>query len=100
MLVRTQSGAVGTIEASKLATGSEDELRLEIHGSLGPCASTPWIPITWMHTMPGQRISQSADVVGGPASIPDSGIPGQEGFRAPSSPWDGCVSIWRVWPTF
>ena len=35
MLVRTQSGAVGTVEASKLATGTEDELRLEIHGSLG-----------------------------------------------------------------
>jgi predicted dehydrogenase len=35
MLVRTQGGAIGTIEASKLATGTEDELRLEIHGSLG-----------------------------------------------------------------
>ncbi len=35
MLVRTQGGAVGTVEASKLATGTEDELRLEIHGSLG-----------------------------------------------------------------
>jgi predicted dehydrogenase len=30
-----QSGALGTIEATKLATGAEDELRLEIHGSLG-----------------------------------------------------------------
>jgi predicted dehydrogenase len=35
MLVRTRSGAVGTIEASKIATGTEDELRFEIHGSLG-----------------------------------------------------------------
>lgn len=35
MLVRTRSGAVGTIGASKLATGTEDELRFEIHGSLG-----------------------------------------------------------------
>lgn len=35
MLVRTRGGAVGSIEASKLATGTEDELRLEIHGSLG-----------------------------------------------------------------
>lgn len=35
VLVRTQGGALGTIEASKLATGTEDELRLEIHGSLG-----------------------------------------------------------------
>ena len=29
------SGALGTIEATKIATGSEDELRLEIHGSRG-----------------------------------------------------------------
>jgi predicted dehydrogenase len=35
MLVRTDSGAVGTIEASKIATGTEDELRFEIHGSSG-----------------------------------------------------------------
>jgi predicted dehydrogenase len=35
VLVRTVGGAVGTIEASKLATGTEDELRFEIHGSEG-----------------------------------------------------------------
>ena len=35
MLVRTHSGAVGMVEASKLATGTEDELRFEIHGSQG-----------------------------------------------------------------
>jgi predicted dehydrogenase len=34
-LARMKSGAVGTIEATKLATGSEDELRFEIHGSKG-----------------------------------------------------------------
>ena len=35
LLARMASGAVGTIEATKIATGSEDELRLEIHGSRG-----------------------------------------------------------------
>ena len=35
MLVRTKSGALGTIEATKLATGLEDELRFELHGSKG-----------------------------------------------------------------
>ncbi len=35
LLARMPSGALGTIEATKLATGSEDELRLEIHGSRG-----------------------------------------------------------------
>ena len=35
MIARMKSGAPGTIEASKIATGTEDELRLEIHGSQG-----------------------------------------------------------------
>lgn len=35
MLVRTQNGAHGMLEASKLATGNEDELRVEIHGEKG-----------------------------------------------------------------
>jgi predicted dehydrogenase len=35
VLVRLQSGGRGTIEATKIATGAEDELRIEIHGSQG-----------------------------------------------------------------
>ncbi len=35
LLARMQSGALGTVEATKIATGTEDELRLEIHGSRG-----------------------------------------------------------------
>ncbi len=35
LLVRMRSGARGVIEATKLASGSEDELRLEIHGEKG-----------------------------------------------------------------
>ena len=35
LLARLRSGALGTIEATKLASGAEDELRLEIHGSRG-----------------------------------------------------------------
>jgi predicted dehydrogenase len=34
-LVRLEGGALGTLEASKVATGMEDELRVEIHGSRG-----------------------------------------------------------------
>ena len=34
-LVRMKCGAEGTVEASKIATGAEDELRLEIHGDRG-----------------------------------------------------------------
>ena len=35
---RTRSGAIGVIEASRLATGVQDELRFEIHGSRGMIA--------------------------------------------------------------
>lgn len=35
MLTRMRDGAIGTIEATKLATGTEDEMRIEIHGSEG-----------------------------------------------------------------
>lgn len=33
--MRTQEGAPGVVEASKIATGSEDEMRFEIHGERG-----------------------------------------------------------------
>ncbi|MCC6729760.1 MAG: Gfo/Idh/MocA family oxidoreductase [Chthonomonadales bacterium] len=35
---RAAGGAVGTVEASRLATGAQDELRFEIHGSRGALA--------------------------------------------------------------
>jgi predicted dehydrogenase len=35
MLLRAKDGAFGTVEASKIATGTEDELRFEIHGRHG-----------------------------------------------------------------
>ena len=35
LLLRASDGAFGTVEASKIATGTEDELRFEIHGRHG-----------------------------------------------------------------
>jgi len=35
MMIRTKRGALGTVEATKIATGSQDELRIEIHGTKG-----------------------------------------------------------------
>jgi predicted dehydrogenase len=35
MLVKMKNGCTGTIEASKIATGTNDELRFEIHGDKG-----------------------------------------------------------------
>jgi len=35
VLARLAGGALGTLEATKIATGTEDEMRLEIHGTRG-----------------------------------------------------------------
>jgi len=35
MLLRSSDGCIGTVEASKIATGTEDEMRFEIHGRHG-----------------------------------------------------------------
>jgi len=35
LLARMADGAIGNIEATKIATGTEDEVRVEIHGSKG-----------------------------------------------------------------
>jgi len=35
LMLRTAGGAAGTVEASKIATGTNDELRFEIHGDKG-----------------------------------------------------------------
>ncbi len=35
LLLRTRDGALGSVEASKIATGTNDELRVEIHGDRG-----------------------------------------------------------------
>jgi len=35
MLLKQSDGAIGSVEVSKIATGSEDELRFEIHGQHG-----------------------------------------------------------------
>jgi len=35
---RTKSGAIGVVEASRLATGVQDDLRIELHGSKGALA--------------------------------------------------------------
>jgi len=35
MIVRLKNGTIGTLEASKIATGTEDDLRFEIHGDKG-----------------------------------------------------------------
>ncbi len=49
MLVRTTGGALGSIEATKIATGAEDELRFEIHGTKGAMRFNLMEP-NWLET--------------------------------------------------
>ncbi|NUQ63981.1 MAG: Gfo/Idh/MocA family oxidoreductase [Pirellulales bacterium] len=78
LLARMKSGALGHIEGTKLATGSEDELRVEIHGTRGALrfngmdphhleaydATAPDQPIGgmrgWTHIDVGQRYPSPA----------------------------------------
>lgn len=41
MLLRMDNGALGTVEASKISTGTEDELTLEIYGTRGALRMQP-----------------------------------------------------------
>lgn len=61
LLVRTCSGAAGTIEASKIATGAEDELRFEIHGSSGALRFNSMAP----HYLEAYDASQPDQPAGG-----------------------------------
>ena len=47
--VRTVGGALGTIEATKIATGTLDELRYEIHGTSGALRFNSMTP-SWLET--------------------------------------------------
>ena len=74
LLARMASGALGTIEATKIATGSEDELRLEIHGSRGALRYNSMDPhhLDWYDAaLPSQPLGGFA---AGPASTPAAAI--------------------------
>lgn len=49
MLLKTSGGAIGSVEASKIATGAEDELRVEIHGTRGAIRFNLMEP-NWLET--------------------------------------------------
>ena len=63
--MRTADGALGVIEASKIATGAEDELRFEIHGERGAMRFNLMNP-TWLEFYD--------------ATAPESPIGGQRGW--------------------
>ena len=98
-LARMQSGASGTVEATKLATGSEDELRLEVHGSTARCASTAWRRTGWSITTPPSRPGRWAARGAGPASTAASATRRRPpAFPTPRRPWAGSAATWPAWP--
>ncbi len=86
ILAQMESGAIGNIEATKIATGSEDEIRFEIHGSKGALrfngmdahhleaydATTPDKPVGgmrgWTRIATGQRYPEPASAFPSPKS--------------------------------
>jgi len=60
------SGAVGIVEASRLATGTQDDLRLEIHGSRGALSFSLMNP-NWLRAYDATR--------------PEAALGGERGFQ-------------------
>ncbi len=54
MMVRLPGGGAGTLEASKLATGTQDELRFEIHGEEGAMRFNLMYP-NWLEIYDNQQ---------------------------------------------
>lgn len=52
--IESAAGAIGTLEASKVATGTVDDLRFEIHGSRGALAFDLMNP-NWLHAYDNTR---------------------------------------------
>jgi predicted dehydrogenase len=61
MMARMENGSIGTVEASRLATGTNDELRLEIHGQLGALRFNLMDP-NWLYVYDAREAS---DPIGG-----------------------------------
>src|ERR1019366_9966845 len=89
MMAKLQNGAIGTIEASKIATGAEDEVRFEIHGDQGLCASIAWIPIIWKLTIEELLICRSVASEGGAKSPASSASTTPGASQARNSALDG-----------
>jgi predicted dehydrogenase len=53
MLMETDTGAVGTVEASRVATGTTDDLTLEVHGTNGALKFDLMDP-NWLHVYDGR----------------------------------------------
>ncbi len=67
MTIRLANGALGTLEASRLATGTNDEMRLEIHGELGALRFNLMDP-NWLYAFDARE--------------PEAALGGNRGFKA------------------
>jgi predicted dehydrogenase len=67
LTLRMANGALGTLEASRLATGTNDELRIEIHGQMGALRFNLMDP-NWLYAFD--------------ARDPEAPLGGNRGFKA------------------
>jgi predicted dehydrogenase len=65
--IRMANGAVGTLEATRLATGTNDELRMEIHGQMGALRFNSMDP-NWLYAFDARE--------------PEVPLGGNRGFKA------------------
>jgi len=82
-LARMASGALGTIEATKIATGTEDEVRFEIHGERGALRFNSMDP----HFLEAFNMSTAAAPIGGMQGW--TRIATGQRFPAPASAFPG-----------
>lgn len=86
LMVKLTSGAQGIIEASRLATGSEDELRFEIHGTEGALAFKLMEP-NWLWFYEGKGAEEPLGGKNGFKKIPTiSRYPEPAVFPSPKAP--------------
>ncbi len=83
LLARLTSGAMGHLEATKIATGTEDELRFEIHGEKGALRFNSMSP-HYLEAYDARSSAASTGAVQGWTAIPT----GQR-FSSPASPFPG-----------
>ena len=99
IIAHMKNGAVGAIEASKTATGTEDELRFELHGSAGAIRFNSMQPHHLQVYDAGISDKPFGGMKGWTLWIADSAIPSRI-FRGQSFPLDGCGRMLPAYPVF
>lgn len=102
MIATLENGAVGTIEASKITVGTNDDLTLQIYGEHGALKFDLMEP-NWLYYYHADGADVPLGGFKGFTKIECVGrypMPGQASSPAPKLRWAGCEGIWAVCLTF